>query len=123
MDMFKFFSALVVPAVFTLSCVTTPVGIVPSNIPLNDKKVSENLGRVKSSDTAVSILGIWMVGRPDFDKAIKESIALKNGDALINISIYETYTYFILFSLTKVSVEGDAVKLAPLAEKKEEKKK
>jgi hypothetical protein len=37
----------------------------------------------------------------------------KSGDTLINVSCYETYSWFILFSRTTVLIEGDAVKLIP----------
>jgi hypothetical protein len=93
-------------------CVTTPVCITSSNTPVNGKSVQENLGETRGSDSAISILGLWMVGRPDTGAAIDEAINGKKADALINIQCYQETAYYILFSLTTVVVEGEAVKFA-----------
>ncbi len=95
---------------FIAGCVTTPVCITSSNTPVNGKTIEENMGTTRGSDSAVSILGLWMVGRPDTGAAIDEAIENKKADALINVQCYQKTSYFILFSLTTVVVEGEAVK-------------
>ena len=98
-------------------CVTTPVCITSSNTPMVGKTVKENLGTTRGSDSAISILGLWMPGRPDTGAAIDEAIKEKNADAIINLQCYQKRSYYVLFSLTTVIVEGDAVKTASKEER------
>ncbi len=97
---------------FLAGCVTTPVCITSSNTPVNGKTIEENMGTTRGSDSAVSIFGLWMVGRPDTGVAIDEAIENKKADALVNVQCYQETSYYILFSLTRVVVEGEAVKFA-----------
>ncbi|HNX24079.1 MAG TPA: hypothetical protein PKG60_08515 [Spirochaetota bacterium] len=100
-----------IAAVLVLSaCSTSPICVTSSVTPMQGKVIRENLGKTRGSDTAVSILGLYMIGRPDLDLAIKDALALKGGDTLINVSCYETFGWFLLFSTTTVNVEGEAVK-------------
>jgi len=79
---------------------------------MEGKVVAENLGRCNGSDTAYSFLGLFMFGKPDLDAAIKKALAGKKGDTMINVRCYETTGYFLLFSATTVTVEGEAVRFA-----------
>jgi len=109
----RIFATVVVSlVVFLTGCVTTPVCITSSNTPVNGKTIEENMGTTRGSDSAVSILGLWMLGRPDTGVAIDEAIENKKADALVNVQCYQETSYFILFSLTTVVVEGEAVKFA-----------
>lgn len=93
------------------SCSTTsPVCMTSSVTPMSGKTVEENLGRCQGSDTAYSFLGLFMLGRPELDSAISMALGKNGGDTLINVRCYETSRYFLLFSTTTVTVEGDAVK-------------
>jgi hypothetical protein len=94
------------------ACITTPVCMSPSTVPIQSKASVQGLGRVSGSDTAWSILGLWMWGRPDIDAAVREAMGAKGGDALVNISCYETWRYFLLFSTTTVRIEGEAVRIS-----------
>lgn len=94
-------------------CSTSPVCVTSSVTPMSGKTVSENMGRCEGSDTAWSFLGLFMIGRPDLDVAIKDALARSGGDTLVNVRCYETSRYFFLFSLTTVTVEGEAVKFSP----------
>jgi len=98
---------------FITGCITTPVCITSSNTPMVGKTVQENLGTTRGSDSAISILGLWMLGRPDTGAAIDEAITEKNADALINVQCYQEKSYYFLFSLTTVIVEGEAVQFTP----------
>lgn len=95
-----------------ISCITTPVGITSSVSPVHDKKIEKNLGKTQGSDSAFSVLNLWMIGRPDINDAIKEAVQKKGGDTLINVRTYEKFTSYLLFSTTTVIVEGEAVKLS-----------
>ena len=99
-------------AFFTASCSTAPICATSSVTPLQGKTVAENLGKTSGADSAFSILGLYMIGRPDLDTAIGKAIAAKGGDTLINVRCYQTDSYFLLFSITKVTVEGEAVKFS-----------
>jgi len=103
-------SAIITVIILTVSC-TTPVCITSSVTPLQGKTIKENMGKTEGSDTAFAILGLYMIGRPDLDLAIQKAIKAKEGDTLINVRCYETCSWFILFSLTTVTVEGEVVKL------------
>lgn len=104
--------AVITAALILNGCVTSPVCVTSSLTPLQGKTVTENLGPCTGSDTAWSILGIYMIGRPDINLAILEALDSKKGDTMINVRCYETYGYFVLFGTTTVTVEGDAVKFA-----------
>jgi len=97
------------------SCATTPVSVTASNTPLHDKIIAENLGKVEGKTDLLtfqgfSILGVWMLGKPDIQEALDNALAQKKADALINIKCYETYYYFLFGSITQVVIEGEAVK-------------
>jgi hypothetical protein len=93
------------------SCITSPVCMTSSLTPIQNRVVIENIGKTTGTDWAISVLGIFMIGRPDIDAAIEEAKKAKNADTLVNVRCYETYAYFILFSKSTVRVEGDAVRL------------
>ena len=93
------------------SCSTSPVCITSSLSPLNGMVVTENLGKCQGKDTAWSFLGLFMIGRPDIDRAIKNALSQNGGDTLINVRCYEVSRYFFLFGSNTVVVEGEAVRL------------
>jgi len=101
------------------SCITTPVCVTSSITPMDGKVISENLGRAEGADTAFSVLGLYMIGRPDIELAIKDALSSKNADTMINVSCYERYIWCLLFSATTVKVEGEAVRLTRTEEKYE----
>ena len=105
------FIALV--AVVGSSCSTSPISYTSSVTPMEGKVIVENLGKTQGDDSAYSILGIYMIGRPDLDLALRSAIEKKGGDTLINVSCYETYSWFLFFSKSTVLVEGEAVKFIP----------
>lgn len=107
-----FYLAVISAGIIISACSTSPVCVTSSLTPLQGKTVSENLGECRGSSTAWSILGIFMIGRPDINLAIQEALDSKKGDTLINVRCYETYGYFILGSFSIVTVEGDAIKFA-----------
>ncbi len=105
--------AAIIAVVFS-SCSTTPVCVTSSLSPLSGKVITENLGKCQGSDTAWSFLGLFMIGRPDIDMAIKDALSQKGGDTLINVRCYEVYRYYFLFGLNTVVVEGEAVRLGSM---------
>ncbi len=102
-------------------CSTSPVCVTSSLTPLQGKTVTGNLGECSGSDTAWSILGIYMIGRPDINRAVQKALDSKKGDTMINVRCYETYSYFLFFSTSTVTVEGDAIKFAEPAVAEEKK--
>jgi hypothetical protein len=110
--------------VFLLSCATTPVGITSSNTPLHNKTITENLGKVEGeSSIRFALLGLWTFGKLDIQSAIDDALSKKGGDAMINIKCYESYTYFLIGSVKKVRIEGEAVKIIDYEPEKNERKK
>lgn len=95
-------------AMILTGCVT-PMGMTSSTSPLKAEKM-ENLGSVEGRAMTGSVLGIWSVGKPDIDLAIRRALRKKRADVLVNVRWYEQTYYFILFSLHEVIVTGDAIK-------------
>lgn len=91
------------------ACLTSPVTLTSSTTPVHDKKIIMNYGPVQGSHRVWSVFGLWMVGRPDIDKAIQDALKIKGGDALINVSCYQKTSWFFFVSMHKVVVEGEAV--------------
>ncbi len=110
---------LFITCVMFIGCSTSPICVTDSVTPLQGKTITEKLGQCSGSDTAWSFLGLYMFGRPDIDEAIKEAVASKGADTIINVRCYEKWGYFLFFSTSTVIVEGEAVKLgSPETEKK-----
>jgi len=107
-------SVLTIVSVALLAgCSTSPVCVTSSVTPMGGKIVAENLGKCSGCDTAYSVLGLFMYGKPDLDLAIQNALEEKKGDTLINVRCYETSRYYILFGSNTVVVEGEAVKFIP----------
>jgi hypothetical protein len=102
---------LMLAVILQSACITTPLSITSSTTPLQDKKTVMNYGPVQGSHKAWSVFGLWMIGRPDIDKAIQEALKQKGGDALINVTCYEKTIWFFFASSHTVVVEGEAVSL------------
>jgi hypothetical protein len=100
---------LMLVVILQTACITTPIGITSSSTPLHDKKTVMNYGPVQGSHRVWSVFGLWMVGRPDIDKAIQDALKQKGGDALINVTCYEKSSWFFFVSSHTVIVEGEAV--------------
>lgn len=96
-------------AALVSSCITTPVTVTSSTTPMHDKKIIMNYGPVQGKSRTWSLFGLWMIGRPDIDKAIQDALKKKGGDALINVTCYEKTGWYFLFSFHWVVVEGEAV--------------
>ena len=94
------------------ACSTTPVSLSSTITPMDDKVITENLGRVEGTDSAFSILGLFMIGTPDIDMAINNALKVKGGDTLVNVHCYEVYRYYLFFSTNTVLIQGYAVKTA-----------
>ncbi len=118
-----FISMIISGAVLQISCMTTPVTVTSSTTPLQNRKITADHGRVQGSHKAWSVFGLWMIGRPDIDLAIKDALSKKGGDALVNVTCYERTAWFFFVSMHQVFVEGDAVSLEkePAGEAKERK--
>jgi len=112
-DKIKLVIFIAFAAIVCSSCSTTPISYTSSVTPMEGKRIIENLGKTEGEDSAYSILGIYMLGRPDLDLALRSAIEKAGGDTLINVSCYETYSWFIFFSITTVRVEGEAVRFIP----------
>lgn len=105
-------SLLIVLILIIAGCTTSPVCVTSSVTPMSGKTITQNLGKCEGKDAAYSVLGLFMLGRPDLDLAIKDALSQKGGDTLVNVRCYETLNYFLLFSINTVTVEGEAVKFS-----------
>jgi hypothetical protein len=100
---------LVIAALAASGCKTTPITATASTTPLHDKTIEVNHGKVRGSHRAWSVFGLWMVGRPDTDKAIQKALEIHGADALINVTCYERMAWYFFVSSHDVVVEGEAV--------------
>ena len=69
LSMIKYFKGILILffASIVFSCATTPVSITSSNTPLNNKKITENLGKVEGEgNLAVSVFGLWMLSQAGY---------------------------------------------------------
>lgn len=96
-------------AALVTSCITTPVTVTSSTTPIQGKKITLNYGPVQGMSRTWSLFGLWMMGRPDIDKAIQDALKKKGGDALINVTCYEKTAWHFFFAFHYVVVEGEAV--------------
>jgi hypothetical protein len=114
----KLIAAIVSSAfIFTAACSTTPVCVTSSLTPLEGKKITENLGEFEGRDSAISVLSLFMIGRPDTQAAINEALNVSGGDTLVNVRCYLIRHCYVLFATTTVMVQGNAVKVTDTAEK------
>lgn len=102
-------ASIMLVAALVTSCITTPVTVTSSTTPIQDKKITVNYGPVQGMSRTWSLFGLWMMGRPDIDKAIQDALKKKGGDALINVTCYEKTAWFFFFAFHYVVVEGEAV--------------
>ncbi|MBN1495159.1 MAG: hypothetical protein JXA07_00220 [Spirochaetes bacterium] len=103
-------SLIVFTILLNTQCITTPVGLTSSSTPVQEKKIIENYGPVQGSDRVWSVFGLWMIGRPDIDRAIQDALKQKGGDALINVTCYEKSAWFFFVSSHRVIVQGEAIR-------------
>jgi len=111
----KILPILAVIALGAFAACVTPMGMTASTTPLEGKKIEQNLGKAEGSDSTWSLFGIWSMGRPDIDEAIREAVTDKGGDAMINVRWYEKTYYLVLFSVTRLIVTGEVVKFEAAA--------
>ncbi len=112
---FRATATLLLTILLLAGCIT-PMGMSPSNVPLHNKAITENLGKTEGSHTQWILFGLPIplhisLNKPDVDMAIAEALAAKKGDALINVRWYTKYYHFLLFSTSTLVIEGEAVKL------------
>ncbi len=105
----RFIPVLAIVLGFAFSCVS-PRGVAVSNIPVNPEQIDKNLGRAEAADKAWHIFMIPLK-RPDIARAIEKGVQSKEGDAMINIQLYEKNINFILFGCTSAVVTGEVIKL------------
>ena len=106
--------ALLILSVLIVSGCTSMNRTVESTVPLEGKTVAENYGPVKGSDHTFMLLW-YMIGRPEPEDAVAEALEEKGGDALLNARIQQVNFPFIVFTLVRVTAEGEAVKLVEAA--------
>lgn len=97
--------------IFILNGCTTFHKTGVSSEPVSGKTVSENLGQTEGSDSTFRFLW-YMIGMPDYDSAMKRAKESKKADAVINAEVKETRYSFLLFSVDRINVKGEAVRFA-----------
>ncbi len=92
-------------------CWSSPGGIAASSTPINPEDSYTVVQRgVSSSDWALLLL-TFPIGQPDCQAAMKRALQPVNADALINVTVDNSYACFLLFTIERTIVCGDAIKL------------
>ena len=97
---------------FSIGC-ATPMGVAPSNTPLAGKLIVKHLGKAEASTGFYTLYFpiVFPFGGPDLETAMKEMMATKKGNALINIHWYEQQYFFLFLSRTSVTIQAEVVQL------------
>jgi len=110
--------SLYIVLILSLTSCITPLGLTSSSTPLQGVKIVENCGKGEGTSGSFSILGLFSIGRPDIDDAIKEAVASKGGDALINVRMYEKSIFLVVGIYTQVIITGEVIKFEKKSLKK-----
>lgn len=84
----------------TVDC-TTPPG---------NRQIGDSVGPVKGSDTTWTIFR-YMIGSPDLGEALDEAKKQKNADVILNAKITENSYSVFIFSVRRLTIEGDGYRL------------
>ena len=96
-----------------IGCAHTPAGFAPSVSPLSSEE-KEKMTVVKhttGSQSYFSLFGFLPFGRPNYDKAIKDSLeSVPEGKTLINARSWSSSTWIIFGTVYTLHMEGDVIK-------------
>ena len=93
-----------------VGCAHTPGGISDSTTPINGRSYTV-LGRTSASDSNILLLGlIPITPHNSTSQCVREAIAKKGGDALIDVTVEGYAQWWILFIRFATKVEGTAIK-------------
>jgi hypothetical protein len=90
---------------------TSPGGLAPSTVPITGK---DSYTVVQADgyavDSSVAILMMFPVTTCSAYNAMQKAKAKYNADALINVTAENIYNPYLLYSVNKIVVRGDAIK-------------
>jgi hypothetical protein len=90
---------------------TSPGGLAPSTVPITGK---DSYTVVQADgyavDSSVAILMMFPVTTCSAYNAMQKAKAKYNADALINVTAENVYNPYLLYSVNKIIVRGDAIK-------------
>lgn len=91
-------------------CAHTPGGIAPSNVPIEGRKYHV-VGPARATESVVRLFGIIpLSGSNSINGAMQACIRSRQGDALIGITSESYMQFWILFTRSTISVQGDVIK-------------
>ena len=91
-------------------CASWPGGVAASNTPLDGRKYVV-LGHEVGKDSMPLILNFLPLSGPtSVQEAIKDAVAQRGGDAMINVTVDGYWHTWILFALWTTRVEGDVIR-------------
>jgi hypothetical protein len=90
-------------------CVYVPAGLSPSIEPLRDRNY-KTIKTVQGKQTAISLLSILPLAKPDYNEAIREALKGEpQGSSLINVRTYYRSVFLVFLSVHTLIVEGDVI--------------
>ena len=108
----KLSSFLVLLAVIALlsGCAYAPAGFAPSIEPMG-KADYQKSGHVSGKQTYLAIFGIFPLGRPDYNAAIRDALKDQpSGSTLVNVSAYNRLMFLYVVTVNTLTVEGDVAR-------------
>ncbi|MDY6933344.1 MAG: hypothetical protein SVZ03_03880 [Spirochaetota bacterium] len=95
--------------IFLVGCAHFGTGISPSSTPVRSE--CRILGHATGESSYFVLLFGFPFGEPDYAAAIQDAISkVGGGDALINVSSYQTFVFLLVGYKVYINVEGDVVK-------------
>lgn len=98
--------------IFMLAGCTSPGGLAPSTMPITAKDSYTVIQRdAYAVDSSVAILMMFPVTTCSAYDAMQKAKAKYKADALINVTAENIYNPYFIYSVQKIVVRGDAIKL------------
>lgn len=99
----------ILPIILLLGCSVMPAGITPAADDLANQQY-EVLGKANGSASHFSLFFFLPLGKADIDAAIREAIAKRGGDNLINVRYWQRASWALIGTIITIEVEGDVIK-------------
>lgn len=103
--------AALIIAVFGSGCWSHPGGISPCTQQINSNDSYTVIKRNVTGTDHAGLLLTFPLGQPSVEKALKDVLDKYKADALINVTVDNSYTSFLVFTVERVTIHGDAIKI------------
>ena len=99
----------ILPMLVLLGCSVMPAGMAPAADDLANQEY-EVLGKASGSASHFSLFFFLPLGKADIDAAVRQAIAQRDGDNLINVRYWQRASWALIGAVITIEVEGDVIK-------------